>query len=95
MAKLVVHHDTDPGIAIVLNYTPPGTPGRARGWRGSCTECGHWMHRWTQEQAVETAQRHVDGHEAVLTGDDIDALVRLHARRYGGPGCSPNPGACP
>jgi hypothetical protein len=66
MAKLLVQHDEDPEISIILEYVAPGTPGRARGWHGSCTQCGRPMHRWAQGRAVEDAQAHVDGHESAL-----------------------------
>jgi hypothetical protein len=62
MAKLVVHHDEDPDIGVVLEYVPPGT-GRARGWHGECTECGRKIHRWRQDDAVLSAQTHVDRHD--------------------------------
>jgi hypothetical protein len=76
MAKIVVHHDVDPGIGITLEEVLPGTPGRARGWHGTCTECGHPMHWWHQDSAIRGAKRHVDGPPAVLSGGDTDALVR-------------------
>lgn len=66
MAKLIVQHEEDPGIAMVLEYTATGTPGRARGWYGKCTQCGWPIHRWVQGKAVEDAQAHVDGHESHL-----------------------------
>ena len=76
MAKIVIVHDVDPCIGITLEEVLPGDPGRARGWHGSCTECGHVMHRWRQDNAIRDAQAHVDGHPAVLVGGDTDALVR-------------------
>ena len=76
MAKIVVHHDVDPGIGITLEEVLEGTPGRARGWHGKCTECGWPLHRWHQKDAIAGAQRHVDGHTPVLIGGDTDALVR-------------------
>lgn len=66
MAKLIVQHDEDPGIAIVLEEVPEGTPGRARGYHGSCTECGWPMHRWYSIDAIESAKNHVDRHESRL-----------------------------
>ena len=66
MAKLVVQHDEDPGIAIVLEHVPPRTPGRAQGWHGACTQCGHVIHRWYQDGAFESAKEHVDRHESTL-----------------------------
>lgn len=76
MAKTVIHHDTDPQIAIVLVTVPPGTPGQAQGTRGVCTECGWPLHRWDFRRAVQDARVHVDMHEAVMIGGDTDALVR-------------------
>jgi hypothetical protein len=66
MAKLIVQHDEDPGIAIVLEYVPPGTPGRPQGWHGTCTQCGRPMHRWDGEVAIAGARVHVDSHESAL-----------------------------
>lgn len=66
MSKLIVQHDEDPGIAIVLEYVPPGTPGRALGWHGACTQCGKTMHRWGPAMAIESARRHVDSHSSAL-----------------------------
>ncbi len=65
MAKLIVQHDEDPGIAIVLEYVAPGGD-IAEGWYGTCTECGRPMHRWAQREAVESAKTHVDQHESGL-----------------------------
>lgn len=76
MARLVVQHDTDPAIAIVLETVPEGTPGRARGTHGQCTECGWPMHRWSEGVALTDAQRHVDRHEARVTGIDPSSIVR-------------------
>jgi len=66
MAKLVVRHEVDPGIGMVLEEVAPGTPGRAQGTYGACTECGHVIHRWDRDRAIETAQEHVDRHESGL-----------------------------
>jgi hypothetical protein len=76
MAKLIVQHDEDPGIAIILEEVLPGTPGRARGFHGTCTECGFPMHRWTRDNAVRDAQRHVDRHTAHVIGIDPSSIVR-------------------
>lgn len=73
--KLTVFNDLDPGIAVVLQYTPGG-PGTPLGWHGMCTHCGKPVHYWTEEKALKHAQEHVDGHEPVLPGGDRDALVR-------------------
>lgn len=66
MAKLIVQHDEDPGIAIVLEYVAPGIPDRVQGWRGECTQCGWPMHRWEIDQAIAGAKTHVDVHESGL-----------------------------
>jgi hypothetical protein len=66
VAKHIVQHSVDPGIAIVLTETLPGVPGVARGFHGRCTECGKTMHRWDKDRAVRGAQRHVDSHESGL-----------------------------
>lgn len=76
MAKIVIQNEADPGIAILLEEVPEGTPGRAQGTHGVCTKCGWPMHRWDRDRAIEDAKRHVDGHEAELIGGDTDALVR-------------------
>ena len=76
MTKTVVHNETDPGIAIVLEEVLPGTPGRAHGVYGTCTSCGKPMHWWHLGQAIQASQVHVDGHEPELIGGDTDALVR-------------------
>lgn len=76
MAKLVVFNEVDPGIGITLETVEPGTPGRAQGTHGTCTECGWPMHRWDRDRAIADAQAHVDAHEPVLIGGDTDALVR-------------------
>lgn len=60
--KLVVFNDEDPGVAIVFEWVPERTPGRAHGWRGPCNQCGKPMHFWTQEKAFELGQAHVDSH---------------------------------
>lgn len=66
MAKLVIQHEQDPAIGIVLVEVPPDVLGVAQGWRGTCTECGRKIHRWRQERAIEAAQKHVDSHESAL-----------------------------
>jgi hypothetical protein len=66
MAKLIVQHDDDPGIAIILEeWRIPGS-GRFLGWHGACTQCGYLVHRWIWGRAVESARRHVDSHESAL-----------------------------
>lgn len=78
MAKLVVQHDGDPAIGIVLEYTEPGTPGKAEGYSGTCTECGWPIHRWQQNvlAVIQDAQAHVDAHEAQVLGVDPSSVVR-------------------
>jgi hypothetical protein len=66
VAKIVVQHDEDPSIGIVLEVVPEGTPGRAHGCYGKCTECGWPMHRWNQADAIKSAENHVDRHESSL-----------------------------
>lgn len=75
MEEIVVFNRADPCIGIILRQGIEGGPA-APGWHGSCTECGWPMHRWTKENAVTSARRHVDGHRPVLIGGDTDALVR-------------------
>ena len=64
MAKIVIQHDVDPSIGIVLEEVPPGSP--AVRWHGACTECGHVIHRWHPDNAIAAAKRHVDRHESGL-----------------------------
>ena len=59
MAKIVIQHEEDPEIAIILAETGP-----ALGWYGNCTQCGRRMHRWDQSLAILSAQQHVNRHEA-------------------------------
>lgn len=66
MAKLIVQHDEDPGIAIILEALRLDGSGRALGWHGTCTQCGRPMHRWGQWLAIESAKAHVDSHESAL-----------------------------
>jgi hypothetical protein len=65
MAKLLIVSDEDPGTAVTITEVKPGTPGKAQGYHGTCTECGpDWvMHRWSQEKALEDAHRHIDKHQ--------------------------------
>jgi hypothetical protein len=76
MAVTVVFNEADPCIGITLEEVPPGTPGRAQGTHGTCTECGWPMHRWDRDKAIRDAQAHVDGHAPVLIGGDTDSLIR-------------------
>lgn len=76
MAKIVIVHEVDPCIGVTLEEVPPGTPGRAHGVYGTCTECGRVTHRWERDNAIRDAKTHVDRHVAVLIGGDTDALVR-------------------
>jgi len=74
VAKIVVQHDLDPAIAIVLEYEAPG--GRhAQGWYGECTECGWPMHRWGQPFAIDAAKAHVDRHDGSVVGIDPSSVV--------------------
>ena len=75
MAKLVVQHDRDPQIAVVLTEMPRGGH-TVPGVTGSCTQCGWPMHQWNRDKAIRAAQQHVDGHEPVIIGGDKDSLVR-------------------
>jgi hypothetical protein len=61
-AKLVVFNDREPDIGITMEYVPPGTPGKAMGWHGVCTECGKPVHFWNQARAFAAGQEHVDQH---------------------------------
>lgn len=76
MAKTVVFNEVDPCIGITLEEVPEGTPGRAHGVHGTCTECGKPMHWWRMEKALPAAQAHVDAHAPVLIGGDTDSLIR-------------------
>lgn len=76
MARFVVFNQVDPCIGIELVTVPEGTPGKARGTYGTCTECGWPMHRWDEQRAIRDAQAHVDAHEPVLIGGDTDSLIR-------------------
>lgn len=77
MAKVVVFNQDDPCIGIILEEVPEGTPGRAQGVHGRCTECWNPMHWWHMERALPAAQAHVDAHQPVLwPAGDTDALIR-------------------
>lgn len=75
MAKMIIQHDVDPAIGVVLEEVVPGTPGRAQGFHGSCTECGWPIHRWKEDVAVYDAKQHVDSHEAQVAGIDPSSVV--------------------
>lgn len=62
MAKLVVQHDVDPGIAIVVEELTS----LSAGWSGRCTECGEVITGWDQYTAVRRSKAHVDQHESGL-----------------------------
>jgi hypothetical protein len=67
MAKLVIQHATDPGIAVIFEEVlEGGDDHRAQGFHGECTECGKKMHRWLMEGAVRSGQQHVRTHESGL-----------------------------
>lgn len=73
MAKIVIFNQVDPAIGITLNRVEE--PPNVGDFWGTCTECpfaGQWS---TERLAVERAQRHVDGHDPVMIGGDLDALV--------------------
>lgn len=74
MAKIIVQHDVDPAIGVILEEVPPGT-GRAEGTYGTCTECPHTIHRWERDNAILAAKRHVDSHEAQVRGVDPSSVV--------------------
>jgi hypothetical protein len=64
MAKIVIQHDEDPAIGIVLS--PDSWP-TAMWWRGTCTQCGTVVYVSTlDEPPFDEAQRHVDSHESAL-----------------------------
>lgn len=74
--RIGVFNEIDPAIGITFEYTPPGTPGRAQGWYGSCTECPAVLHFWRAESAFERGQQHVDRHAPVVIGIDPSSVVR-------------------
>lgn len=76
MAKIVIHNQVDPAIGITLEYVKPDDPDRPQGWHGKCTECGRNMHRWDQDRAMASAQRHVDRHTPQADGIDQSSVVR-------------------
>jgi hypothetical protein len=55
MAKLIVQHDTDPGIAIVLQCDD-GTGS----YSGECTECGYAVDLAPIADAQQDAEIHID-----------------------------------
>lgn len=66
MAKIVIQHEVDPSIGMVLEELSEGVPGRAHGVYGSCTECPAVLHAWTRDIGIILATRHVDAHESSL-----------------------------
>jgi hypothetical protein len=66
MPKIVIQHSEDPGICVILQEVLPGTPGRAQGWCGTCTECGGGVHRWSRDHAIDSAAQHIARHESGL-----------------------------
>lgn len=60
--RLVTFQNDEPSIAIVFTQVEPGTPGKARGWHGECTECGKKVHYWNEARAMAAGQEHVDSH---------------------------------
>lgn len=59
MAKLLVQHDTDPGICVILAEVEQPLPG----WAGDCTQCGTSVHSTRADEAVAYSVRHVESHE--------------------------------
>jgi hypothetical protein len=59
MAKTIVQHSTDPGIAIIVQEFEDG-------YGGDCTECGHHVFHKRQPDAIEEAEIHIDTHEGSL-----------------------------
>lgn len=74
MAKIVIQHDVDPAIGMILEEVPEGTD-RAEGTYGRCTQCPHTIHRWRRDNAIVAARRHVDSHEAVVAGVDPSSVI--------------------
>jgi hypothetical protein len=70
MAKLIVQHDTDPGIAIVIavRYDDDGDPL----YYGTCTQCGHQISDdgpiYHETDATAYADSHIHSHEVA---DDV------------------------
>jgi hypothetical protein len=61
MAKTVVQHDEDPGIAIVLECDD-----ESGSWFGSCTECSYVTRVASLADAQQEAEIHIDLHESAL-----------------------------
>lgn len=68
MAKLIVQHDTDPGIAIVIeDRARPANAFESPWYCGKCTQCGWELGDYCYSvvgSAVAEAEIHVDKHEA-------------------------------
>lgn len=70
MTQLVVHHDVDPGIAIVLKRSWDSDPV----YQGACTECGQLIRvdapsrsdGRIDDRVVKLAKEHVNTHESGL-----------------------------
>jgi hypothetical protein len=62
MAKLLVQHDTDPGICVILAERESTVTEGLLIWVGECTQCGSPI-RGTAVTSVERARAHVDEHE--------------------------------
>lgn len=75
MAKIVIQHDIDAAIGMILEEVPAGTPGVASGAHGKCTECPHTIHRWDRDNAIAAAKKHVDSHVAQVKGIDPSSVV--------------------
>lgn len=61
MAKTIVQHDEDPGIAIILYQDDEAH------WGGQCTECGYAVRPDSVLMDVQQeAEIHIDQHESGL-----------------------------
>lgn len=62
MAKTIVQHDEDPGIAIMIYQDEDGV------WQGDpCTQCGYQPRgRHDLMDVQQEAEIHIDSHESAL-----------------------------
>ncbi len=63
MAKVLVQHDTDPGIVVILAEVESMVTEGLMIWKGECTQCGAPIRGSWVDTAVLRAQGHVDEHE--------------------------------
>lgn len=63
MAKLLVQHDTDPGIVVILEQAASTVTEGLMVWRGKCTQCGCPIRGVYADSAIPRAKDHVDTHE--------------------------------